>query len=88
MAASPLKFDPAREARSGFLTTTNIVAAGEWLYMASWAEFPGTRGNCLFRAPASSPAGPWLAWKNGTFGERFASAYADAPHSAGCDPIT
>ena len=51
VAASPLRFDPAREARSGFLTTTNIVAMGEWLYMASWAEFPGTRGNCLFRNP-------------------------------------
>lgn len=87
VAASPLKFDPAREARSGFLTTTNIVASGEWLYMASWAEFPGTRGNCLFRTRATSPTGPWLAWKNGTFAERFPSAYGDTPPSAGCDPI-
>lgn len=87
VAASPLRFDPAREARSGFLTTTNIVAAGEWLYVASWAEFPGTRGNCLFRTRATAPEGPWLAWKDGVFGERFSDPYAGAPHSAGCDPI-
>jgi hypothetical protein len=91
VAAPPTRFEPAATARTGFFTTTNIVQADGWLYFASWAEFSGTRGNCLFRAAAESPAGPWRAWRAGAFNEVFPSAYETArgeqAKPARCDPV-
>ncbi|GJD34077.1 hypothetical protein [Methylobacterium aerolatum] len=75
VAAPPTRFDPGATARTGFFTATNIVEAGGWLYFVSWAEIPGTRGNCLFRAPSDSPAGPWRARRAGGFTGFFPSAY-------------
>lgn len=88
LAAPPAPFDPDADRRIGFLTTTNIVGRGEWLYVASWVEMPGTRGNCLFRASASRPDGPWLAWTGEAFSARFPGAYASGERGAErCKPI-
>lgn len=87
VAASPTPFNPETTTRVGFFTATNIVRSGEWLYFASWAEFEGTRGNCLLRAPAASPEGPWRAWREGEFTLSLPGAYGPDAHRAGCDPI-
>lgn len=87
VAAPPTPFDPQTATRVGFFTTTNIVRRGDWLYVASWAEFPGVRGNCLLRAPAATPEGPWRAWRDGAFTESLSGAYGPEARAARCDPI-
>jgi hypothetical protein len=87
IAASPTPFDPEATTRTGFFTATNIVRSGTWLYFASWAEFPDTRGNCLLRAPAASPQGPWRAWRAEGFAESLPGAYGVDAHPARCDPV-
>ncbi|MBV9079043.1 MAG: hypothetical protein JO048_16390 [Methylobacteriaceae bacterium] len=86
VAAPPVPYDPDRAPRTGFFTTTNIVRDGAWLYALSWAEYPGVRGNCLLRAPAATPEGPWLARRGGAFASRLPGVY-DQGEPGGCDPV-
>jgi len=87
LAAPPRRFDPTALGRTGFFATTNIVRSGDWLYLLAWMETPEAQGHCLFRAPATSPEGPWTALRDGAFSETFPSAYAAGETGRRCDII-
>jgi hypothetical protein len=87
VAAPPLRFDPARPGRYGFISTSNVVVKDGWAYVFIWSEIGGTPGNCLFRAPSSDPLGHWAAYQSGSFSQRFGDPYAGDNSAARCDLI-
>ena len=88
VATSPARYDPFVQTRTGFFTTTNIVRAGGWAYFMAWMEEAGKQhGNCLFRTRKSTPLGPWLALKDGSFVQQYSSPYRSDTSDEKCDVI-
>ena len=90
VATPQVAYDRSGKKRMGFLTTSNIVADGDWLYSLIFVDgYSGQKsGTCLFRAPAKGPT-RWTAWNGSDFKSDLARPVAAgaAADGSGCEPL-
>jgi len=92
VAALPYVYDPEQTRRSGYFNPSNMIAAGEDLYVFVFAERYGAqqRGVCLLRRPRDGGPGDWRAWDGQGFSRRLADPYGETiadPARHVCTPL-
>ncbi len=85
VAALPYDYDRAQTQRSGYFNPSNILRAGEHLYVFVFAAAyrEQARGACLLRRPVAG--GEWRAWTGMDFTARLSGP--DGPGDT-CVPVT